>query len=62
MGGEALQLLRVLWLKDIIMEATMSKVFVEEKKFISSGKLYDTKVFGNYSLLFASVGIHCFIF
>lgn len=33
MGGEALQLLRVLRLKDTIMEATMSKVFVEEKKF-----------------------------
>ena len=33
MGGEALQLLRVLQLKDTIMEATMSKVFVEEKKF-----------------------------
>ncbi len=33
MGGEALKLIRVLLLKDIIMEATMSKVFVEEKKF-----------------------------
>ena len=33
MGGEALQLLRVLRLKDTIMEATMSKVFVEERKF-----------------------------
>ena len=33
MGGEALQLLRVLRLNDTIMEATMSKVFVEEKKF-----------------------------
>ena len=33
MGGEALQLLRVLQLKNTIMEATMSKVFVEERKF-----------------------------
>ena len=33
MGGEALQLLRVLRLNDTIMEATMSTVFVEEKKF-----------------------------
>ena len=33
MCGEALQLLRVLQLKDTIMEATMSKVFVEEGKF-----------------------------
>ncbi len=32
-GGEALQLLRVIQLKDTIMEATMTKVFVEEKKF-----------------------------
>jgi hypothetical protein len=46
MGGKALQLQRVLQLKDTIMEATTSKVFVEEKNFISSGKLYDTKVFG----------------
>ena len=33
MGGEVLQLLRVLRLTDAIMEATMSKVFVEERKF-----------------------------
>lgn len=38
MGGEALQLLRVLRLKDTIMEATMSKVFVEKGNFTSSGK------------------------
>ncbi len=51
-----------LWLKDTIMEATVSKVFVEEKKFHSSGKLYNTKAFGTYCLLFVNIGIHCFVF
>jgi hypothetical protein len=33
MGGEALHLLMVLRLKDTIMEATMTQVFLKERKF-----------------------------
>ena len=62
MGGEALQLLRVLRLKDTIVEATMSKVLWKKRSFTSSGKLYNMKAFGTYSLQSASVGIHCFVF
>ena len=58
MGGEALQLLRVLRLKDTIMEATMSKVFVEEKNFISLGRLFVMKVSGTCCLPFVNVGTH----
>ena len=34
MGGEALQLFRILWFKDTIMESIMSKVWIENKKFL----------------------------
>ena len=39
MGGEALQLLRILQLKDTIMEAVMSKVFAEYKEFSFVGQI-----------------------
>jgi hypothetical protein len=39
MGGDALQLLRVLRLKDAIMESVMSKVSIECKKFLFIGQI-----------------------
>ena len=51
MGGEALQLLRVLRLKDTIMEVTMSKVFVEERKFHFIREIVHHE--GYWDLLFA---------
>ena len=51
MGGEALQLLRILRLKDTIMEAVMSKVFVECKKFHFIGQI--VKHDGFWDLLLA---------
>jgi len=51
MGGEALQLLRILRLKDTIMEAVMSKVFVECKKFHFIGQI--VKHDGFWELLLA---------
>jgi hypothetical protein len=57
MGGEALQLLRILRLKDTIMEAVMSKVFVECKKFHFIGQIVSSMMdFGNSSLPFVNCG------
>ena len=62
MGREALQLLRVLQLKDTMMEATMSKVFLKKGNFTSLGKLFIMKDSGTYSLQFANNGTHFFTF
>jgi hypothetical protein len=51
MGGEALQLLRILRLKDTIMESVMSKVFIECKKFLFIGQI--VKHDGFWDLLLA---------
>ncbi len=51
MGGEALQFLRVLWLKDNTMEATMSKVFVGERKLHFIREIVQHE--GFWDLLFA---------
>ncbi len=51
MGGEALQLLRVLRLKDTIMEASMGKVFMEERKFHFVREIVSHE--GYWDLLFA---------
>jgi hypothetical protein len=51
MGGEALQLLRILRLKDTIMESVMSKVFIECKKFHFIGQI--VKHDGFWDLLLA---------
>ena len=51
MGGEALQLLRILRLKDTIMESVVSKVFIEHKKFLFIGQI--VKHDGFWDLLLA---------
>ena len=51
MGGEALQLLRILRLKDTIMESVMSKFFIECKKFHFIGQI--VKHDGFWDLLLA---------
>ncbi len=51
MGGEALQLLRILRLKDTIMESVTSKVFIECKKFLFIGHI--VKHDGFWDLLLA---------
>ena len=59
MGGEALQLLRMLHLKD---KATMSKLFREERKFHFIREIICNESYRDLLFAIDSVGFHFFVY